>query len=95
MGRREKATSGAAAPDQFTGFSGPQDIALAIGIMSSAHMEVVWSMLEHLGRTRSLTSSFTSPDSQVERVNGDGRGRWPGERHLPSLSLLCSLGTKG
>uniref|UniRef100_A0A671F851 Uncharacterized protein n=1 Tax=Rhinolophus ferrumequinum TaxID=59479 RepID=A0A671F851_RHIFE len=41
-----------------------ENIALAIGITSTSHMEVVWSMLEHLGHTGSLKSSFTSPDSQ-------------------------------
>nr|XP_019567741.1 PREDICTED: maestro heat-like repeat family member 5 [Rhinolophus sinicus] len=59
-----------------------EDIALAIGITSSAHMEVVWSMLEHLGRTRSLTSSFTSPDSQQPDPNT--HWKWVG-----SMSLLC------
>lgn len=60
--------------DQFTGSSGLQGIALAVGIMSTSHMEVVWAMLEHLGHTSFLRSSFMSPDSQVERVNGDGGG---------------------
>ena len=41
---------------------------MAIGIVSSRHMQEVWATLEHVGRTRFLRTVFTSPDSQVERA---------------------------
>ncbi|XP_016071901.1 PREDICTED: maestro heat-like repeat family member 5 [Miniopterus natalensis] len=60
-------------------------IALAIGITAALHMEVVWAMLEHLGRTRFLRSSHTAPDSQVEQ-QPDPNMHW---KWVSSTSLLC------
>ncbi|KAF5919499.1 hypothetical protein HPG69_011514 [Diceros bicornis minor] len=42
-----------------------EGIALAVGITSASHVEEVWAMLEHLGRTRFLRTTFMSPDSQM------------------------------
>lgn len=53
---------------RLTGSSGPQGMALAVGITSSSHLEQVWATLEHLGRTRFLRSALVSSDSQVETV---------------------------
>lgn len=52
-----------------------QGIAFAVGLASASHLEVVWAMLEHLGRTRFLRSALR--DTQV--------GRWQrvGWRCLP------------
>ncbi|KAM5212205.1 maestro heat-like repeat family member 5 [Hipposideros larvatus] len=59
-----------------------EGIALAVGIMSTSHMEVVWAMLEHLGHTRFLRSTFMSPDSQ--EPDPDVPWKWVG-----STCLLC------
>ena len=71
------------------GNSCPQGIALAIGIAATSHLEVVWAVLEHLGRDRFLGSQ----DSQVDGVSGDTEGlvAW---RHLPALSLGLLTGNK-
>ncbi|GAB5584274.1 maestro heat-like repeat family member 5 isoform X8 [Prionailurus iriomotensis] len=52
-----------------------EGIAVAIGIVSSRHIQEVWATLEHVGRTRFLRTVFTSPDSQV------GPGHPAGKRH--------------
>ncbi|XP_045309424.1 maestro heat-like repeat family member 5 isoform X4 [Leopardus geoffroyi] len=59
-----------------------EGIAVAIGIVSSRHMQEVWTTLEHVGRTRFLRTVFTSPDSQ--QPEPDTHWRWAG-----STSLLC------
>ncbi|XP_053064204.1 maestro heat-like repeat family member 5 isoform X3 [Acinonyx jubatus] len=59
-----------------------EGIAVAIGIVSSRHMQEVWATLEHVGRTRFLRTVFTSPDSQQPET--DTHWRWAG-----STSLLC------
>ncbi|XP_070078070.1 maestro heat-like repeat family member 5 isoform X14 [Equus caballus] len=59
-----------------------EGIALAIGITSASHMEEVWAMLEHLGRTRFLQSTFMSPESQ--QLDRNTHWKWVG-----STSLLC------
>uniref|UniRef100_A0A452SV13 Maestro heat like repeat family member 8 n=1 Tax=Ursus americanus TaxID=9643 RepID=A0A452SV13_URSAM len=41
-----------------------EGIAAAIGIVSSSHLQAVWTVLEHLGRTRFLRTAFMSPDCQ-------------------------------
>uniref|UniRef100_A0A8C8WAR8 Maestro heat-like repeat family member 5 n=1 Tax=Panthera leo TaxID=9689 RepID=A0A8C8WAR8_PANLE len=41
-----------------------EGIAVAVGIVSSTHMQEVWAALEHVGRTRFLRTVFTSSDSQ-------------------------------
>lgn len=51
----------------LTGSSGTQGIALAVGLASTKHLEEVWALLEHLGRTKFLRSAVTSEDSQVGR----------------------------
>lgn len=42
-----------------------QGIALAVGLASTKHFQEVWALLEHLGRTKFLRSTFMSEDSQV------------------------------
>ncbi|XP_044905897.1 maestro heat-like repeat family member 5 isoform X5 [Felis catus] len=59
-----------------------EGIAVAIGIVSSRHMQEVWATLEHVGRTRFLRTVFTSPDSQ--QPEPDTHWRWAG-----STALLC------
>ncbi|XP_046498449.1 maestro heat-like repeat family member 5 [Equus quagga] len=59
-----------------------EGIALAIGITSTSHMEEVWAMLEHLGRTRFLQSTFMPPESQ--QLDPNTHWKWVG-----STSLLC------
>nr|XP_044636991.1 maestro heat-like repeat family member 5 isoform X3 [Equus asinus] len=59
-----------------------EGIALAIGITSTSHMEEVWAMLEHLGRTRFLRSTFMPPESQ--QLDPNTHWKWVG-----STSLLC------
>uniref|UniRef100_A0A8C7B8Q2 Maestro heat-like repeat family member 5 n=1 Tax=Neovison vison TaxID=452646 RepID=A0A8C7B8Q2_NEOVI len=39
-----------------------EGIAETVGIVSSSHLQAVWTLLEHLGRTRFLRTSFTSPE---------------------------------
>lgn len=46
---------------------GPQGITIAVGWTSTSHLDEVWALLEHLGRTRFLRLALTSSDSQVER----------------------------
>ncbi|XP_014643504.1 PREDICTED: maestro heat-like repeat family member 5 [Ceratotherium simum simum] len=59
-----------------------EGIALAVGITSASHMEEVWAMLEHLGRTRFLRTTFMSSDSQ--ELDPNMHWRW-----VSSTSLLC------
>ncbi|XP_042780029.1 maestro heat-like repeat family member 5 isoform X3 [Panthera leo] len=59
-----------------------EGIAVAVGIVSSTHMQEVWAALEHVGRTRFLRTVFTSSDSQ--QPEPDTHWRWAG-----STSLLC------
>ncbi|XP_034524422.1 maestro heat-like repeat family member 5 [Ailuropoda melanoleuca] len=59
-----------------------EGIAATIGIVSSSHLQAVWTVLEHLGRTRFLRTAFMSPDCQ--RPDPDGPWRWVG-----STALLC------
>lgn len=66
--------------DPLAAPSGPQGIAMAVGIASSTHMQEAWATLEHVGRTRFLRTVFTSPDSQVERAAWGRQG--PGARVL-------------
>lgn len=49
------------------GCSGIQGIALAVGLASTKHLEEVWVLLEHLGRTKFLQSVAVTEDSQVGR----------------------------
>lgn len=49
------------------GSSGIQGIALAVGLASTNHLEEVWALLEHLGRTKFLRSAAASEDNQVGR----------------------------
>ncbi|XP_072805943.1 maestro heat-like repeat family member 5 isoform X3 [Vicugna pacos] len=58
-----------------------EGIALAVGITSTSHLEQVWAMLEHLGRTKFLRSALVSSDSQPDP---DAHWRWIG-----STTLLC------
>ncbi|XP_047584229.1 maestro heat-like repeat family member 5 isoform X5 [Lutra lutra] len=39
-----------------------EGIAATIGIASSSHLQAVWALLEHLGRTRFLRTAFMSPE---------------------------------
>uniref|UniRef100_A0A8C9ACY4 Maestro heat-like repeat family member 5 n=1 Tax=Prolemur simus TaxID=1328070 RepID=A0A8C9ACY4_PROSS len=41
-----------------------EGISIAVGWTSASHLEEVWEVLEHLGRTRFLRSALTSPDGQ-------------------------------
>ncbi|CAO2602058.1 Maestro heat-like repeat family member 5 [Lemmus lemmus] len=43
-----------------------EGIALAVGLASTEHLQEVWALLEHLGRTKFLRSAAVSPDSQDE-----------------------------
>ncbi|EDM16101.1 rCG60320 [Rattus norvegicus] len=43
-----------------------EGIALAVGLASTKHLEEVWALLEHLGRTKFLRSAVMSEDSQDE-----------------------------
>ncbi|XP_057648199.1 maestro heat-like repeat family member 5 [Chionomys nivalis] len=43
-----------------------EGIALAVGLASTEHLQEVWALLEHLGRTKFLRSAVVSPDSQDE-----------------------------
>ncbi|XP_063120725.1 maestro heat-like repeat family member 5 isoform X8 [Rattus norvegicus] len=56
-------------------------IALAVGLASTKHLEEVWALLEHLGRTKFLRSAVMSEDSQAE---SSLRWKW-----VSSTSLLC------
>lgn len=49
------------------GSSGIQGIALAVGLASTKHLEEVWALLEHLGRTKFLRSAAASENNQVGR----------------------------
>lgn len=51
----------------LTGSSGTQGIALAVGLAATKHLQEVWALLEHLGRTKFLRSAAVSLDSQVGR----------------------------
>ncbi|ERE86182.1 HEAT repeat-containing protein 8 [Cricetulus griseus] len=59
-----------------------EGIALAVGLASTKHLEAVWALLEHLGRTKFLRSVTVSPDSQPS----DNNLRW---KWVSSTSLLC------
>ncbi|XP_069931993.1 maestro heat-like repeat family member 5 isoform X5 [Oryctolagus cuniculus] len=59
---------------------GEEGIALAMGLASTSHLEVVWATLEHLGRTRFLRSALR--DGQES--DPDLRWKW-----VSSTSLLC------
>lgn len=48
------------------GSSGVQGIALAVGLASTKHLEEVWALLDHLGRTKFLRSAASEND-QVGR----------------------------
>ncbi|XP_011244026.1 uncharacterized protein LOC69439 isoform X3 [Mus musculus] len=43
-----------------------EGIALAVGLASTKHLEEVWALLEHLGRTKFLQSVAATEDSQDE-----------------------------
>ncbi|XP_021039721.1 maestro heat-like repeat family member 5 isoform X3 [Mus caroli] len=43
-----------------------EGIALAVGLASTRHLEEVWALLEHLGRTKFLQSVAATEDSQDE-----------------------------
>ncbi|XP_063120729.1 maestro heat-like repeat family member 5 isoform X11 [Rattus norvegicus] len=58
-----------------------EGIALAVGLASTKHLEEVWALLEHLGRTKFLRSAVMSEDSQAE---SSLRWKW-----VSSTSLLC------
>lgn len=49
------------------GSFGIQGIALAVGMASTKHLEEVWALLEHLGRTKFLRSAAVSENNQVGR----------------------------
>lgn len=38
-----------------------------MGLASTKHLEEVWALLEHLGRTKFLRSAAVTEDSQVRR----------------------------
>ncbi|XP_076412197.1 maestro heat-like repeat family member 5 isoform X2 [Peromyscus maniculatus bairdii] len=59
-----------------------EGIALAVGLASTKHLQEVWALLEHLGRTKFLRSAAVSPDSQPS----DNHLRW---KWVSSTSLLC------
>ncbi|KAM7317160.1 hypothetical protein ACRRTK_023462 [Alexandromys fortis] len=59
-----------------------EGIALAVGLASTEHLQEVWALLEHLGRTKFLRSAVVSPDSQPS----DNNLRW---KWVSSTSLLC------
>nr|XP_012638090.1 maestro heat-like repeat family member 5 [Microcebus murinus] len=58
-----------------------EGMAIAVGRTSTSHLEEVWEVLEHLGRTRFLRSALTSPDRQLDQ---DLHWKW-----VSSTSLLC------
>ncbi|KAM4823047.1 maestro heat-like repeat family member 5 [Urocitellus parryii] len=43
-----------------------EGIALSVGLASTTHLEEVWALLEHMGRTRFLRWALPSPESQDE-----------------------------
>lgn len=53
--------------DASLGSSGVQGIALAVGLASTKHLEEVWALLDHLGRTKFLRSAASSENGQVGR----------------------------
>ncbi|XP_040844508.1 maestro heat-like repeat family member 5 [Ochotona curzoniae] len=44
-----------------------EGIAFAVGLASASHLEVVWAMLEHLGRTRFLRSALRDTQDETLR----------------------------
>ncbi|XP_021039716.1 maestro heat-like repeat family member 5 isoform X1 [Mus caroli] len=58
-----------------------EGIALAVGLASTRHLEEVWALLEHLGRTKFLQSVAATEDSQP---SDNLRWKW-----VSSTSLLC------
>ncbi|XP_037364257.1 proline-rich protein 36-like [Talpa occidentalis] len=59
-----------------------EGVALTVGLTSTLHLEEVWALLEHLGRTRFLRSAAVS--SQSQQLEVDVHWRWVG-----STCLLC------
>ncbi|XP_047584228.1 maestro heat-like repeat family member 5 isoform X4 [Lutra lutra] len=59
-----------------------EGIAATIGIASSSHLQAVWALLEHLGRTRFLRTAFMSPE--CPQPDPDRHWRW-----VSSTCLLC------
>ncbi|MBZ3881255.1 Maestro heat-like repeat family member 5 [Sciurus carolinensis] len=59
-----------------------EGIALSVGLASTTHLEQVWALLEHMGRTRFLRWALPSPGSQLE--DPDLHWKW-----VSSTSLLC------
>ncbi|XP_058524335.1 maestro heat-like repeat family member 5 isoform X2 [Ochotona princeps] len=57
-----------------------EGIAFAVGLASASHLEVVWAMLEHLGRTRFLRSALRD----TQESDPDLRWKW-----VSSTALLC------
>ncbi|XP_031201885.1 maestro heat-like repeat family member 5 isoform X2 [Mastomys coucha] len=58
-----------------------EGIALAVGLASTKHLQEVWALLEHLGRTKFLRSAAVTEDSQPSE---NLRWKW-----VSSTSLLC------
>lgn len=84
------ATSGSAALGSSRE-PGPQGIALAVGMAAASHLEVVWALLERLGRDRFLGSQ----DSQVGGARGDPEGLAAWRVSPPALSLSLLPGLEG
>ncbi|GAB1299443.1 Maestro heat-like repeat family member 4 [Apodemus speciosus] len=61
-----------------------EGIALAVGLASTKHLEEVWALLEHLGRTKFLRSAAVTEDSQEREPSDNLRWKW-----VSSTSLLC------
>ncbi|XP_059024692.1 maestro heat-like repeat family member 5 isoform X4 [Mustela lutreola] len=59
-----------------------EGIAETVGIVSSSHLQAVWALLEHLGRTRFLRTTFMSPE--CPQSDPDRHWRW-----VSSTYLLC------
>ncbi|XP_062935354.1 maestro heat-like repeat family member 5 [Cynocephalus volans] len=59
-----------------------QGMALAVGVAATAHLEVVWTVLERLGHTRFLRLALPSPDNQLLEPNL--HWKW-----VSSTCLLC------
>nr|XP_040149491.1 maestro heat-like repeat family member 5 isoform X6 [Ictidomys tridecemlineatus] len=59
-----------------------EGIALSVGLASTTHLEEVWALLEHMGRTRFLRWALPSPESQPK--DPDLHWKW-----VSSTYLLC------
>ncbi|XP_076767614.1 maestro heat-like repeat family member 5 isoform X2 [Arvicanthis niloticus] len=57
-----------------------EGIALAVGLASTKHLEEVWALLDHLGRTKFLRSAASENDQLSDNL----RWKW-----VSSTSLLC------